>query len=299
MTCPWCMHGGLHNQITQGRYLVFHATPAYSCRMNLLSEKELQQIASFPLCASTRWSQNRQVSHLTIAGTACVDSGHHFAPSSSRVKPHTSCDFQLIPPQVLSMRTLPSLSCCSSNPSFNLKKNVRKAITSNWKVLPSPWDHFNFLTEYPSSLFTCNITCNYSCHREEKKLCWLLVPAVRETPRDHNALLLFWKKNSFCALLIWLDLEGETARQLSPLLPMQASGLSRDKRCVVPSDRLLPRLRYSAFLFYSPSKLVTAKRFPWWKISFNIYFLPDTLLFFYWVECAPSLSKQVFMQSWL
>lgn len=80
---------------------------------------------------------------------------------------------------------------------------------------------------------------------------------------------------------------------------MQASGLSRDKRWVVLGDRLLPRLRYGPFLFYSPSKLVTAKRFPWWEMRFNIYFLPDTLLFFYWVECVLALSEQVFMQNLL
>lgn len=124
-----------------------------------------------------------------------------------------------------------------------------------------------------------------------------LVLAAQECPRDPNALLLFCK-NSFHSWFIWFDLIYR-AKQLSPLLPMQASGLSRDKRWALLGDRLLPRLRYGPFLFYSPSKLVTAKRFPWWEMHFNIYFLPDTLLFFYWVECVLALSEQVFMQNLL
>lgn len=149
--------------------------------------------------------------------------------------------------------------------------------------------------EYENNLFTCSISCNYWQHWGEKpcvNFLSLLLKNVQGTLMYCN-----FARNSFCAWFIWFDIWRETAGQLSPLLPMQASGLSRDKRWVVLSDRLLPRLRYRPFLFYSPSKLVTAKRFPWWKISFNIYFLPDTLLFFYWVECVLSLSEQVFMQS--
>lgn len=185
---------------------------------------------------------------------------------------------------------------CLSSPHFNLERSLNeKTTTSNWKTLPSPWQHFNFLAEHQSKLFTCSMylfVCgfsrNYWHHWEEKPWVSFFFLAAQERPRDPNTLLLFCKKLLLCMVyLIWF-IKGDS--KLSPL-PVQASGLSRDKRWVVLSDRLLPGLRYRAFLFYSPSKLVTAKRFPWWKISFNIYFLPDTLLFFYWVECALFQSR--------
>lgn len=105
-------------------------------------------------------------------------------------------------------------------------------------------------------------------------------------------ILWFCKKLFLCMFFFYLIYKGNNKAVVTSS-HIQASGVSTAKKWQV-----IARLRYRAFLFYSPSKLVTAKRFPWWKISFNIYFLPDTLLFFYWVECVFSLSEQVFMQSW-